>query len=63
LKRFSNIQCPHLLKLIFGILAINSGQENHTCKITCKKPVLAVLRRPSTVSKLLGVLDDRSVSR
>jgi hypothetical protein len=27
----------------------DSGQENHTCKITCKDPVLAVLQRTRAV--------------
>ncbi len=39
---------------------------NHTCKITCKKAVFAVLevlRQCPTVSKLLEVWNHRSVSR
>ena len=51
-----------------GVSSLNEKTllPNHTCKITCKKSVLAVLTRTGeapAVSKLLGVLDYGSVSR
>jgi hypothetical protein len=33
----------------FFVRLIAPGQKNHTCKITCKEPVLAVLQRAGEV--------------
>ena len=40
--------CTSLAYSLF-VRLLAPEQENHTCKITCKKPVLAVLQRTGEV--------------